>query len=528
MSSFLVCKSSDLNPGEMRKFPAGNTEILLCNLAGTFTAVHPKCSHYGAPLEEGVLNGFRIVCPWHHACFDARTGRHLEAPGCDALKSYPVDVREGDVWVRVDEESEEGFTHNPMSLGKRKADLPYVIVGGGPGAIHAAEGLRQGGYDGPITMITSEEHLPYDRTQLTKGFLSGDRSAKKMLLRPAKFFKTHHINVMLGKRVTKVDVTKRQVVLANGQEVKYAKCCVATGSAPKALDVRGSQLPGILPIRTWEDAEAVREAVKGKKEVVIVGSSFIGLEAAMVLAKAECKVTVIAPEEVPFGKTFGTRVGKVIQRWHEDAGVHFRLDAKIDGFEGVRKVTALRLENGDKLKASVVLYGIGVRPNSKLIDGIDADESGGIRVNRHMYAGDDLWVAGDIASAPQAVDGSYARIEHWRVAAQQGTVAGNHMAGTKRSLMSVPFFWTNQAGQNLRYAGHHTDADQILFDGRPEEGPFLAFYVEVNQVSAVLGFGRDKDVAAIHELMWLREMPRADKLKLDTDWVALLKKTSSL
>ena len=130
MSYFLVCKASDLNPGEMRNFSAGNTEILLCNLKGTFTAIHPKCSHYGAPLEEGVINGYRIVCPWHHACFDGRTGRHLEAPGCDALQSYRVDVREGDVWVRIDEEEEDGFKPNPMSTGHVKEGLPYVVVGG--------------------------------------------------------------------------------------------------------------------------------------------------------------------------------------------------------------------------------------------------------------------------------------------------------------------------------------------------------------------------------------------------------------
>jgi len=526
MPAFLVSSVHDLLPGEMRTVTAGNTEVLLCNIDGTFKAVYPKCSHFGAPLENGVLNGHRIVCPWHHACFDANTGRHLEAPGCDAIMSYPVDVRGGDVWVHIDEEDQSELRHNPMVKGSEKAELPIVIVGGGPAGIHTAEGLRQGGYRAPIKLITAEDHLPYDRTQLTKAFLSGDTSKKKMLLRPAKFFKEHNIEVLQGKRVTRVDVEGHFVTLSDGKQIKYAKVCVATGSSARGLDVRGAQLPGILPIRTWEDAEAVREAVAGKKEVVIVGASFIGLEAAMVLAKADCKVTVVAPEEVPFGKTFGTRVGKVIQQWHEEAGITFRLGSSIDGFEGVRKVTGVRLKNGPKLKANVVLYGIGVRPNSKLIDGLEIDDRGGIRVNRHMYAGHDIWVAGDIATAPQAVDGSYARIEHWRVAAQQGTVAGNHMAGTKRSLMSVPFFWTNQAGHNLRYAGHHTDADQVLFHGRPEDGAFLAFYIEVNQVSAVLGFGRDKDIAAIHELMWLREMPSADKLKLNADWVALLKNAS--
>ena len=522
MPSYLVSKTIDLLPGQMRKVKAGETEVLICNVEGTITALHPKCSHYGAPLEEGVLNGFRIVCPWHHACFDARSGRHIEAPGCDALKTYPVEIRDGDVWVLIDEAIDSKFQHNPMVNGGRTAERPAVIIGGGPAGIHAAEGMRQGGYSGPIMLISADDHLPYDRTQLSKGFLSGDRSSEKMLLRAPSFYKKYNIDVLLNRRVREVDVNAKKVTLENGKEIYYTKCCVATGSSPRTLDIEGSELPGIYSLRTWEDAEKIRKATKESKNVVVIGASFIGLEAAMVLNKDQCKVTVIAPEEVPFGKTFGTRLGRAIKQWHEKAGVNFRLKTEIDGFEGVRKVTSIRLKDGSKIKANAVVCGVGVKPNSDLIVGIETDNQGGIRVNRHMYAGHDIWVAGDIASAPQALDGSYARIEHWRVAAQQGTVAGNHMAGAPRSLMSIPYFWTNQAGKNLRYAGYHTRTDQMLFDGKPEAGDFLSFYIEGNRISAVLGLGRDEDVAAIHELMWLGEMPRADELKMETDWAALL------
>ena len=518
----LVAQLRNLPPGTKQLVRVDGVEVLLCNVDGHVSALHPKCTHYGAPLVDGVLNGHRLVCPWHHACFDARTGRHLDAPGCDALRSYPVDVRGGDVYVDVPSEVGDGQHPNPMVQGGEPAELPYVVVGGGPAGQHAVEGMRQGGYAGPITLVTAEAHLPYDRTQVSKGFLSGERPEQKMLLRDRAFYDAHRVEVLLGKRVARVDAAAHTLHFTDGKRLAYAKACIATGSTPRQLDVPGAQLPAIYALRTWEDAEAIRSAAGKGKKAVVIGSSFIGLESAMVLAKLGCKVTVVSPEEVPFGKTFGRRIGQTIRGWQEAAGVDFALGEEVVGFEGVRKVTGVRLKSGKTLPASFVVVGIGVTPNSDLIDGIAPGEDGGIRVNAHQYAGHDVYVAGDIASAPQALDGAHARIEHWRVAAQQGTVAGNHMAGAERSLMSVPFFWTNQAGKNLRYAGHHTHTDTIVFDGMPEEGPFIAYYIEGDRVAAVLGHGRDQDLAAVHELMWLNELPTAGELDPGADWVGML------
>ena len=188
MPAFLVAKQDSLKSGEMKTVAAGDKQVLLCNVGGNFYAVHHKCSHYGAPLEDGVLNGFRLVCPWHHACFDARTGRHLEAPGCDGLASYPVELRDSEVWVRIEEADTVNHPPNAMVKGGATAELPYVVLGGGPAGAQAVEGLREGGYEGPITLISSEKHLPYDRTQLTKGFLAGDTDAQDLPLRDLDFY----------------------------------------------------------------------------------------------------------------------------------------------------------------------------------------------------------------------------------------------------------------------------------------------------------------------------------------------------
>lgn len=519
-----------LPPGQMTLADVGGTEVLLCNVDGKITALHPKCTHYGAPLVDGELNGFRLVCPWHHACFDARSGRHVEAPGCDALATYPVEVRGGEAFVTLPEELGDGQRPNPMARPRgqtsgtapRARARPYLVVGGGPAGAHAVEGIRQGGYTGPVTLVTAEEYLPYDRTQVSKGYLSGDRPAEKMPLRSADFYAELGVDLITGTRVERIDAKGHRAHFAGGGGIDYAKACLATGSSVRTLDVAGADLPAIYSVRTREDAEAIRAAAGDYKSVVVVGSSFIGMESAMALANVGCEVTVVSPEEVPFGKIFGRRVGRAVQAWQEEIGVTFRLGESVAGFEGIRKVTGVKLEGGEVLPASFVVVGIGVSPNSDLVDSLPAGEDGGIPVDEYGYAGYDLYVAGDIASAPQALDGSRARIEHWRVAAQQGTVAGNNMAGVERKLRSVPYFWTNQAGHNLRYAGHHTSTDNVVFDGSPGAGPFIAYYVEGDRVAAALGFGRDKDLVAIHELMWLGAMPSAEALDPGADWSGLL------
>ena len=518
---------AELPPGSMRAVELGGTEVLLCNVDGAVSALHPRCTHYGAPLADGVLNGHRLVCPWHHACFDARDGRHLEAPGCDALHSYPVEIREGRVHVVLPEgpSGDDGQHPNPMTAPAEAGPAaPYVVLGGGPAGQHCVEGLRQGGYAGPITLVSAETRVPYDRTQVSKGFLTGDRDAAQMPLRDEEFYRRLGVELRLGERAEALDVSAKTVTLADGGRLRYRKLCIATGSSPRRLDVPGAQLPAIYELRDWDDAEAVRQAAGEGKHAVVVGASFIGMEAAMALAKLGCRVTVVAPDEVPFGKTLGTRIGRTVQGWHEADGVQFRLGEHVVGFEGVRKVTGVRLKSGDTLRAHLVVVGIGVEPNLGFVPASAfARRDGGIVCDARQYAGHDVWVAGDVAAAPQGVGGAVARVEHWRVAEQQGTVAGNAMAGARRTLMSVPYFWTNQAGKNLRYAGHlDGEPDQVVFDGDPAGGPFIAFYVRGDRVAAAVGHGRDRELAAIHELMWLGAMPAAEELRMGEDWVRQL------
>ncbi|MEM9261618.1 MAG: FAD-dependent oxidoreductase, partial [Bacteroidota bacterium] len=272
----------------------------------------------------------------------------------------------------------------------------------------------------------------------------------------------------------------------------------------------------VFTIRNAADGAAVRERVQAGTKVVIIGGSFIGLETAMSLGKQGGEITVVTPEEILLRGPFGEQVGKYVQQLHEEAGVTFKLGRRVQEFIGAKSVGSVVLDNGEQLPADLVVVGIGVRPATEYLVGLAVDKDGGLQVNNHLEARvNDTWVAGDIARYPSR-EGAV-RIEHWKVAAQQGRVAGRNMAGAGEPYTMLPFFWSNQQGVNFRYAGHGTDYDQVLLDGTPGEGPFLAFYLKDNQVQAVLGVKRDRDTAAIAEQLSAGEMPAIGQL-IGYDW----------
>ena len=493
--------------GAMKTVTLDGVDVLIARTADGYSALHPKCSHYGAPLAEGALSGHRIVCPWHHACFDARTGRHLEAPGCDALQTYPVELRDGQLAVTLPEHGPgTGYTPNPMSTGgRRDVGAPYVIIGGGAAGQRCAEGLREAKYEGPIVLLSADDQLPYDRPQLSKGFLTGDKTAEQLPLRDADFYRAHDIDVRLATKVTAVDHATNTVRLEDGATLTYSKLCVATGGKPRRPPIPGVDLAGVHTLRSLNDARALKTSMEDAKTAVVIGASFIGMEAAGALRKQGLDVTVVAPEETPFGKTLGTRIGKAVQAWHEENGVKFRLPSRVIALHGDDDgaVAEVELEGGERLSAHVVVLGVGVAPVTDLLADLASDD-GGFDLDAHGYLGHDIWCAGDIARLPQGPLGEPARIEHWRVAQQQGLVAGYNMAGVERPLESVPFFWTEHWGHKLRYVGHHDSTEDVRFDGSPETGPFIAHYYQDGQLAAALGVGRDQEMAELQEELFER------------------------
>ncbi len=514
-----VFSRSQLPTGHMHQFSVGEYDVLLANVAGEIYAIQNKCSHYGAPLSKGALCEHRVRCPWHHASFDLRTGEQIEAPGMDGVPRFEVRVEGDDIFV-----SPEPVTDNTINfpspkprIGAARDHYDYVIVGGGPAGAYAVEAIRAADSEGSLLLISAEDLPPYDRTKVSKNYLQED-SASQLPLRSEEFYARLNVHFMAGTRVEKLDLHAKSLQLADARTIRYERVLMASGSTPVSLDIPGADLGNVFPIRTAKDAEAARAAVTEGTKVVIVGGSFIGLETAMSLGKRGADITVVTREEVLFEKPFGVPTGRYIQHLHEAAGVKFRLGTQSRAFTGDEKVSGVELEDGTTLEAEVVIVGIGVKPNTDYISGIAYQDDRSLAVDGHLAVhAEDAWAAGDIATYPDRE--GMVRIEHWKVAGQQGRIAGRNMAGTAAPYTMVPYFWTNQQGVNFRYVGHGTDYDEIVYDGKPGEAPFLAFYIKDRHVQACLGVKRDAEVAAINELLALGRMPAVEHLT-GQDWLA--------
>lgn len=521
----VVAQADELKDGQMKQVSVEGTDVLLTRIDGQYRAVSAYCTHYGAPLATGVLSGTRVVCPWHHACFSVVSGDQEEPPGLDSLPCFEARVENGQVIVVVPEDAPKQRV-SQMAAPDAADKRIFAVLGGGAAGAAEVEALRQAGYRGRILMITGESFLPYDRTSLSKAYLAErEKQSGVKPLRSAAFYQERGIEVLSGKGVARVRAEARQIEFADNSTLHYDALLLATGGTPRRLPVPGAELAGVLTLRAPGDVDQIAAAAQEGSRAVVIGSSFIGMECASALRSRKVQVQVVAMEQVPFERVLGKEVGGLFKSVAEESGVVFHFNAQVDRFSGKGKVEKVVLKGGPELKADLVVVGAGVKPATEYLDGVAKNPDGSVSVDEFMkvVGADRLWAAGDIAAFPDPLSGERIRIEHWRVAGQQGRVAARNMAGQATPFTQVPFFWTRQFNQNLRYVGHATSWDEVVVDGDLGQKNFLAYYVKGGQVRAVAGAGRDKALCAIEECLRLRKMPALAALRAGVDWEAQLR-----
>jgi apoptosis-inducing factor 3 len=487
-----------LQEGQMQRFELEDKPVLLARVGGQYYATGDKCAHYGAPLHEGALRGHTVMCPWHHACYDIRSGARLEPPALNDLPHYPVRIEDGVVWVTLPHDN----TIAPQGKADPSVQQTFVIVGGGAAGNAAAEALRRSNFKGKIILLSTVPNVPIDRPNLSKDYLDGHAKPEWMPLRDEDWYAQRDIDLRLNVQVTRLDLDEHTIYLAQGEPLRYDKLLLATGAMPHQLrNTPGSELDGIYTLRTLADADALIQAIQSGKHVVVVGASFIGMEVAAALAGGrEAHVSVVGPEDVPFARILGDDIGRMFQREHEAHGVQFYLGDGVTGFTGENgKVNGVQLKSGKTLAADMVVVGIGVIPATEFLrdSRLRLDEKdGSVCVDTHLQTSHpDVYAAGDIARWGER-DGR--RIEHWRVAQQHGVVAVQNMLGHEEDVDTrVPFFWTEQWHVRLNYVGHAEQWDEIIYRGTPEQKQFIAFYVSEGQVQAAAGCGHDQDLVAL-------------------------------
>ncbi len=449
---------SALADGAMLLGHANGEPVLLARRGDEVFAIGAICTHYGAPLIDGLLVGDTVRCPWHHACFSLRSGTLLRPPALKPVDCFQVEQREGMIFVhgKIEAVNSKDASPSPMNPAR------IVIIGGGAAGNAAAQTLRREGYAGSVTLLSADAAPPYDRPNLSKGFLAGSADEASNPLHPSGFYQQHDIDLKLAAQVMAIDVANRHVELLDGTRYPYDALLLATGAEPVKLDVPGSDLPHVHYLRTLADCRALLAGVLTAERVLVIGASFIGLEVASSLRARKLKVHVVGRESALMEKVLGAPVGAFLRKLHEEHGVVFHLDATVSAIDA----QSVTLASGETLAADIVVVGIGVRPMTALAEQAGLAMDRGVVVDAYLETSiSGIYAAGDIARWPDPLTDEHLRVEHWVVAERQGQTAARNMLGKRQRFVAVPFFWTEQYDFGLAYVGHAERFDKLEMDG---------------------------------------------------------------
>jgi NADPH-dependent 2,4-dienoyl-CoA reductase/sulfur reductase-like enzyme len=361
------------------------------------------------------------------------------------------------------------------------------VVGASLAGLRAAETLRQEGFEGTLTVIGAEQHLPYDRPPLSKQLLTGEWNTERTLLRPSRFYTELQLDLMLGAEAVALDATARTVSLADGQRVSYDGLVIATGARSHVPE--GWQREGVCELRTLDDAVTLRKQFAAKPRLVVVGAGFIGCEVAAAARRCGIDVTVIELMPAPLHSALGPQLGGAVARIHLDHGVSFRFGVGVAALEGSERVERIRLTDGTAIDADLVVVGIGARPSTGWLAGSGLELSNGLVCDSRCAAAGNVVAAGDVACWFNERYGRHMRIEHWTNASEQGIAAARRLlhGETATPYQPVPYFWSDQYDMKLQVAGlPSADSEVVIAHGALDERRFVALYGSAGRLTAVV------------------------------------------
>ena len=482
-----------LADGAMVAGHASGEAVVLARQGDEFFAVGGTCTHYGAPLGDGLVVGDTVRCPWHHACFSLRTGDALRAPALRPLARWHVE-RRGDLVVVTSKleppDPELGSVAAPAPHVRRRHPESVVIIGAGAAGSAAAETLRREGFAGKVTLVDADPDVPYDRPNLSKDYLAGTAPEEWIPLRSPEFYRDHGIDLRRAVRAVRIDPGARQVTLSNGSTASYGALLVATGAEPVHLPTPLYAGRRIHYLRTLADSRAIIAAAVESRRAVVLGASFIGLEVAASLRARGLEVHVVSPEAHPLGRVMGDEIGEFVRGLHEERGVVFHMGRTASHIDDI----AVTLGSGEVIPADLVVAGVGVRLNPELTAHAALAWGGGLHVDEYLEtSAPGVFAAGDIASWPDPRSGERIRVEHWVVAQRQGQTAARNMLGAGERFDAVPFFWSNHYDVSIGYVGRAERWDRIDVSGSLDARDATATFWRGESALAVATIGRDRE-----------------------------------
>ena len=366
-----------------------------------------------------------------------------------------------------------------------------LIIGAGQSGMQIADTLREEGFDGAITLVGDESIPPYQRPPLSKAYLYGDADEESLQFRNEKFYADNRIELVLGDAIVGVELGKEggAATTASGRQLKFDRMALAPGSVPRKLDIPGSNLDGVLYMRSIADARALKSRWSDAESVVVIGGGFIGLEVAAVARKAGKKVTVLEGADRMMARAVCPITSEFFKAAHERRGAEIVLNARIDHFEGDgTRVTGVALQDGSVIAADIVMVGIGVLARTEVANLLGLElANGAILVDEFAQTSNHLVVAaGDAVMLPNPTGAEgLVRLESVQNAVDQAKTAAKTLIGRREVYRALPWFWSDQADLKLQIAGLSTGYDQTVLRGNPDQDAFSVLYYKNGRLLAI-------------------------------------------
>lgn len=394
-----------------------------------------------------------------------------------------------------------------------------VIVGGGQAAAQLIQSSRRCGFDGPITLVTDESHVPYQRPPLSKKYLAGELPVERLYLRPARFYPEHGVELELDTRAAAIDPGRKAVELDDGRRLTYDRLVLATGARPRRLAIPGSELAGVHYLRTLADVDAIRELIVTPSRIVIVGAGYVGLEVAAVCRRLGHDVTVLEAAPRILGRVVCEETARFVHEYHVRHGVQLQCGVAITAFVGDSRVTAVRAQSGKEYAADCVIIGIGIEPNLELAKNAGLTCDNGIAVDVHARTDDDAILAiGDCASYPHPWAASRIRLESVNNAIELAKAAATTMFGEPKPFDDVPWFWSDQYDLKIQIAGLSTGHDATVVRSSHEDDGLAVYYLREGRLVAIDAINSPKDFMEGKQLLVTKpRIPAAAIADADVD-----------
>jgi NADPH-dependent 2,4-dienoyl-CoA reductase/sulfur reductase-like enzyme len=378
------------------------------------------------------------------------------------------------------------------------------IVGASLAGLRAAQALRKHGYDGTLTLVGAERHLPYERPPLSKQVLTGQWAPERAVLASADELVDLGVELRLGRPATGLDIERRRV-LVGPETLPYDGLVIATGAHPRQLPIP-TPAEGVLTLRTLDDSLALRSAIERPgARVVVIGGGFVGLEVAASCRASGRDVTVLEAQAQPLEAAVGSEIGARCAAWQRDHGVDLRCGVSISRFVGDTRLAAVELSDGTVLDADVAVVGVGADPTTGWLEGSGLTLDRGVVCSAENFAAPDIVAAGDVARWSHPGYTERIRVEHWTNAVEQAECAAVNLLagldGAPGTYAPTPYFWSDQFGKRLQFAGRIVPGCRVHLETRASAGEFVALFTDGDRLSGAFALGVPRDFIRLRRLV---------------------------